>query len=105
MTMVTFSHVLCPIDLSEPSKRALAYAVAFAEWHHARLAVMHVAPSFEPVLVTPARNEDTGEPISPVTRDDVLEALHRAAKAAGASPSRVEAIADSGATVPQILDQ
>jgi nucleotide-binding universal stress UspA family protein len=104
MTMVSFSRVFCPIDFSEPSNRALAYAVAFAEWHHARLAVMHVAPSFEPVLVSPARNEDTGEVVYPVTRDDVLEALHRAAKAAGAAPSRVEAIADSGATVAQILD-
>lgn len=103
MATVTFSRVLCPIDFSEPSTRALAYAVAFAEWHQARLAVMHVAPSFEPTLVTPVRNEDTGDVIYPVTREDVLEALHRAAKAAGASPSRVEAIADAGATVPQIL--
>jgi nucleotide-binding universal stress UspA family protein len=102
--MVTFSRVLCPIDFSEPSKRALAYAVAFAEWHRAQLAVMHVAPSFEPVMPTPVRDENTGDVIYPVTREDVLEALHRAAKAAGASPSRVEAIADSGATVPQILD-
>jgi nucleotide-binding universal stress UspA family protein len=66
---------------------------------------MHVAPSFEPVLVTPARNLDTGEPIYPVTRNDVLEALHREAKAAGASPSHVDAVADFGATVPQILGQ
>jgi nucleotide-binding universal stress UspA family protein len=103
--MVTFSRVLCPIDYSEPSKRALDYAIAFANWHHARLAVMHVAPTFDPVLVTPARNEDTGDVVYPVTRDDVLEALHRAAKAAGASPSRVEAVAESGAAVPRILDR
>lgn len=103
MSTVAFSRVLCPVDFSEPSRRALAYAVAFAEWHQARLAVMHVAPSFEPRLVTPVRNEDTGDVIYPVTREDVLEALNRAAKAAGASPSRVEAIADAGATVPQIL--
>jgi nucleotide-binding universal stress UspA family protein len=31
--------------------------------------------------------------------------LHRTAKAAGASPSRVEAVAESGAVVPHILDR
>ncbi len=103
--MVTFTHILCPIDFSEPSKRALAYATAFAEWHHARLAVMNVAPTFEPTLVTPARNEDTGEVVYPVTREDVLEALHRAAKVAGAQPSTVEAVAEAGPVVPMILDR
>ena len=103
--MVTFARVLCPIDFSEPSTRALRYAVAFANWHHARLAVMHVVPTFEPVLVTPARNVDTGDVVFPVTSDNVLEALHRAAKAAGASPSRVEAFSESGAPVPRILDR
>lgn len=101
--MVTFSRVLCPIDFSQPSLRALDYAVAFAAWHEARLAVMHVVPSFEPFLVTPGRNADTGEPVFPVGRDDVIEALHRAAKAAGASPSRVEAFTDSGVVVPRVV--
>ena len=45
--MVTFTRVLCPIDFSEPSRRALAYARAFAEWHQARLAVMHVAAALK----------------------------------------------------------
>lgn len=103
--MVTFKHVLCPIDFSEPSKRALAYAVAFADWHQSRLAVMHVAPTFEPTIVPPVRYDEAGDVIFPVQREEVLEALHRAAKAAGASPSRVEAVAEAGAAVPLILDR
>ena len=103
--MVTFSRVLCPIDFSEPSTRALQFAVAFADWFHARLAVMHVVPSFEPALVMPALNMDTGDVAFPVTSENVLEALHRTAKAAGASPSRIEAFSESGAPVPRILDR
>ena len=104
--MVTFTHILCPIDFSEPSKRALTYATAFAEWHHARLAVMHVALSFEPVLVTPARNEATGEVVYPVTRDDVLEALRREARTAGASSNvELEVVAESGSAVSLIVDR
>jgi len=104
--MVTFTRVLCPIDFSEPSRRALAYARAFAEWHQARLAVMHVAPSFEPTLVTPARNEATGEVIYPVTREDVLEALRREVDTGGAvSNVEVEVVAESGSAVSTIVDR
>jgi nucleotide-binding universal stress UspA family protein len=103
--MVTFTHVLCPIDFSEPSKRALAYAVAFADWHQARLAVMHVAPTFEPSLAPPVRYDEPVDIAFPVQREEVLEALHRMAKAAGASPSKVEAVAEAGAPVPMILDR
>jgi len=103
--MVTFKHVLCPIDFSEASKRALAYAVALAEWRQARLAVMHVAPTFEPTLAPAVRYDEPGEVVFPVQREDVLDALHRAAKAAGASPSSVEAVAEAGSPVPMILDR
>jgi nucleotide-binding universal stress UspA family protein len=104
--MVTFTHVLCPIDFSEPSRRALTYARSFAEWHHARLTVMHVAPSFEPTLVTPARSEATGEVVYPVTREDVLEALRREAGSARTSSHlEVEVVAESGSAVSQILDR
>jgi len=103
--MVTFKHVLCPVDFSEASNRALAYAVAFAEWRQARLAVMHVAPTFEPTLAPAVRYDEPGEIVFPVQREDVLEALHRSAKAAGASPSRVEAVAEAGSPVPMILDR
>jgi nucleotide-binding universal stress UspA family protein len=103
--MVTFRHVLCPIDFSEPSQRALAYAVAFADWHKARLAVMHVAPTFEPSLVPPVRYDEPGDVVFPVQREEVLEALHRMAKAAGASPSRVDAVAEAGGPASMILDR
>lgn len=104
--MVTFTHVLCPIDFSEPSKRALVYARAFAEWHHARLAVMHVAPTFEPPLVLPARDEATGEVVYPVTREDVLEALRREV-AVGGTPANVEVevLAEAGSAVSLIVDR
>ena len=104
--MVTFTHVLCPIDFSEPSRRALTYARAFAEWHHARLAVMHVAPTFEPARVTPARNETTGEVVYPVIREDVLEALRREAGSARTSSHvEVEVVAESGSAVSRIVDR
>jgi nucleotide-binding universal stress UspA family protein len=38
------SRVLCPVDFSDPSLRALHHAAAVAAWYHAALDVLHVVP-------------------------------------------------------------
>ena len=54
--MIEFKHVLCPIDLSDTSIRALTYAVAFATWNQAQLEILHVLPGFEhAALLQPPR--------------------------------------------------
>ena len=40
--MIEFRHILCPIDFSDTSGRALTYATAFATWYEAQLTVLHV---------------------------------------------------------------
>jgi nucleotide-binding universal stress UspA family protein len=40
--MITLRHILCPVDLSEPSRRALQHAAALAGWYEAALEVLHV---------------------------------------------------------------
>jgi nucleotide-binding universal stress UspA family protein len=42
--MVTVSRILCPIDLSEFSRRALSHALALAGWYEAELTALHVRP-------------------------------------------------------------
>jgi nucleotide-binding universal stress UspA family protein len=37
-------HIICPVDLTETSSRALSYAFAWANWYGARVHVVHVAP-------------------------------------------------------------
>jgi nucleotide-binding universal stress UspA family protein len=41
--MITISHILCPVDFSEFSRRAVDHAVAMARWYEARLTVLHVS--------------------------------------------------------------
>ena len=56
--MIAFKTILCAIDFSETSARALAYATAIAAWSEARLTVLHVAPTFtEPLAVYEAPRE------------------------------------------------
>ena len=48
--MTTLTRILCPVDLSDSSGKALKYAVALSAWYAAPLSVLHVfadAPVFE----------------------------------------------------------
>ncbi|MQA31794.1 MAG: universal stress protein, partial [Luteitalea sp.] len=49
--MIDFTQVLCPVDFSESSTRALAHAATLARWYEAQLTVLHVVPTFDPVQV------------------------------------------------------
>jgi nucleotide-binding universal stress UspA family protein len=50
--MIRIAHVLCPVDFSEFSARAVHHASAIAHWYGARLSVLHVFPVM-PVLDLP----------------------------------------------------
>ena len=44
-----FSNILCPVDFSEPSKRALTNAIKFARKFNSKLQIMHVYEPLEHV--------------------------------------------------------
>ena len=79
--MITFSHILCPIDFSDTSVRALTYATAVATWYQAPLTVLHVAAT----LNQPLAVDEAPRTPCPGSRDDVLARLRRAIERAGAS--------------------
>ena len=69
--MVEFKRILCPVDFSESSTRALAHAAALARWYEAQLTVLHVVPTFDAMQV----RGELGVPVefvNPVTREEVL---------------------------------
>ena len=43
--MVSINRILCPVDFSTCSRRALAYAVAIGRWYGASVAALHVFPN------------------------------------------------------------
>jgi nucleotide-binding universal stress UspA family protein len=48
--VIAFNRILCPIDFSATSTKALAYARALAEWYGAELEVLHVVAPLEAEL-------------------------------------------------------
>jgi len=83
--VIEFNRILCPVDFSESSTRALAHAAALTRWYEAHLTVLHVAPTFDPVQI----RGDLGVPVefvTPVTREEVLSELSRILERSGVSP-------------------
>jgi nucleotide-binding universal stress UspA family protein len=68
--MIRIAHVLCPVDFSEISRRALDHAAALAQWYEARLTVLNVFPVMPVMDVPPLVLDDK-------TRQEITGALQR----------------------------
>ena len=60
--MIRFSHVLCPIDLSDISQHVVDHAAAIARWYDARLTLLYVfvnRPTMDlpPLILEPAERD------------------------------------------------
>lgn len=50
--MIELNRILCPIDFSEYSDHALAYAMKMAHWYGAQVHVLHVMPPLPPPMTS-----------------------------------------------------
>jgi nucleotide-binding universal stress UspA family protein len=106
--MTQFDRILCPVDLSDGSQRALQAAAALARWYEATLTVLHVYASWPMTEMIPALHPPEARPQSLVDEDRVRmrTTLVRFTEAAiGTSHEttvRYE-LADTPEVVPEIL--
>ncbi len=103
--MVTFSHVLCPTDLSEAALPPLTYAAALARWYEARLTVLHVLPPPAPLPASMAGFNVAFDVMPPPPRDVLREALQAAAARAGAETPHLALEIVDGDPATAIVDQ
>lgn len=83
--MVQISRILCPVDCSEFSRRALEHAVALARWYGAQVTVFHVYTAPQPLVAV------TGTPgdiplLPPVQPEEVIEEVRRFCEPVMAAP-------------------
>lgn len=95
--MIALRRILCPVDFSDHSKRALDHAVAIAAWYDAAVTVLHVSP----VMPVAAYVSGSGMPayavLTPEARDALRESLCRfAGHDAGPAARREFEIAEGG---------
>jgi len=98
--VIEFRHILCPIDFSDTSGRALTYATAFATWYEAQLTVLHVAPAFDEAL----RPGEIGPGPYPGSRDDILARIGSSIEQAGAAAVNARPLAQEGRASELILN-
>lgn len=104
--MLTIRHILCPVDFSEPSLRALQEAVSLAKVQHADVKALHVLPAKLPPLsgLAMAAAGFLEPDAKEKQRADFLERL-RAFVAAAADGVPVEPVVEEGNVVNQIVTQ
>lgn len=91
--MIEITRILCPVDLSDPSRRALDHAVAIARWYGASITVLRVIPQIVPVVSYAGELHYTAPMITPSDLESVRNATATfAAHEAGGPPMEVLAV-------------
>jgi nucleotide-binding universal stress UspA family protein len=100
--MISIHRILCPVDFSEASRRALEHAAALARWYEARLFALHVVPLVPTTLsFPPAISAATMEPVPP----EAFHAELRRFVAPAADTVPAETVVMSGDPARTVLEQ
>ena len=103
--MIEIRRILCPVDFSDYSRRALDHAIAIARWYQSSVTALHV---FSPALIAPyGPGPIVFEPIvlAPADRDQLLADTKAFIEAEAAPGVAIEAVLREGNTAAEILDQ
>jgi nucleotide-binding universal stress UspA family protein len=103
--MIEIQRILCPIDFSDCSRRALDHAIAIARWYKSAVTVLHVVASTEAAAVGP--RPVVFEPIllSPVERNKLLADTKAFAETERAFGVAIDAVVCDGSIASAILEQ
>jgi nucleotide-binding universal stress UspA family protein len=102
--VIRFQHILCPVDFSETSDRALHYATALAAWYEAQLTILHVVQAFEAHLSSSAGSDERGSGPFP-SRDEVMVEMRRAIERSSITTVIPSLLIDEGRVHATIVDR
>ena len=104
--MIRIDRILCPLDFSDVSRRALDHAVALAGRRGASLLALHVVPLATPMPMAPAPVYPAATmPPDPQVRRSMLDELEQAVEPARRAGVSVETIVREGDAVRTILHE
>jgi len=104
--MVDINRILCPVDFSEFSERALEHAVTIARWYESAITVLHVVdvrleppvgPPLAPIALVPG-------PLTLAAREQITGELQRLVAAAAATDVAIETVVRDGRPDTTILE-
>jgi nucleotide-binding universal stress UspA family protein len=103
--MIEIRRILCPIDFSDYSRRALDHAIAIARWYKSTVTVLHVVPSVEVAPVGPRSVVFDPIRLSPGERNQLLADAKAFAATESAPGVAIEAAVREGNVAAEILEQ
>jgi nucleotide-binding universal stress UspA family protein len=103
-TMIDIQRILCPIDFSDFSRRALDHAVAMARWYKASITAVHVDPAIE-IVGYPAPMVGVPATWKFSDRAELVIRLQRFVELESAPGISIGTVVREGPAVTEILDQ
>ena len=97
-----FTSILCPVDFSDHSERALGVALELADLTSAHLTIVHVVDAF---LDAASRASGNRQALEDQTQQEIQDLLQRLATAAGREARRLAIAVAVGDPVEQMLRQ
>jgi nucleotide-binding universal stress UspA family protein len=97
-----FTSILCPVDFSEHSERALGVALDLASLTGAHLTIVHVVDA---LLDAASRASGNRRALEAQTQEELQDLLQRLATAAGKEPQRIAIALAVGDPAEQVLKQ
>jgi nucleotide-binding universal stress UspA family protein len=103
--LIEIRRILCPIDFSDHSRRALDHAIAIARWYESTVTVLHVFSTAPVAAFGPGPMVFEAIVLTPVDRDRLLADTKAFAETESAPGVTIEAVVRDGNTAGEILEQ
>lgn len=104
--MIEIRRILCPVDYSDFSRRALDHAVAIARWYGSTVTVFHVCALLPAAAFAPGPLALTATPLAPEGREALLGRLRSFADVdVSGSGVQIEFEVAEGSTAAEILQK
>jgi nucleotide-binding universal stress UspA family protein len=101
--MIEMRRILCPIDFSDFSRRALDHAVAIAKWYDSTITLLHVCAVVPAAAYAPGSGVLPSAAPTPADRDALFAAMKRFAESEAGTTVPIEFDGVEGSTVAEIL--
>ena len=103
--MTEIRRILCPIDFSDYSRRALDHAVAMARWYDSTITLLHVYSVVPVAAYAPGTPMHPPVALPPVDREQLLASMQRFAEDAVGSDRPIQCETCEGHAAAKILDR
>jgi nucleotide-binding universal stress UspA family protein len=103
--MIEIRRILCPIDFSDYSRRALDHAIAIARWYESMVTVLHVFSSAPVSAIGPGPVAFEPIVLTSTDRDQLLADVKSFASAESAPGVTIDAVLREGNAAWEIVEQ